>query len=253
MYWITSSSLLVAITSLLSTSIHYLPLTFFGVIMVYVAFTMLKLYTMYFNKPHRFLLNNVSDYWNSVIRLHLYLFITLMILMTFFVLSEFLSYFYGIKLPLKQVVMGMFRVFTISLILIYYLWSVWLKPYRNRKYGKRRAEVLCWGFILHHPWESLKFSLITLLVVVMAVRAYAIAALYVISPIFEGLSHYFGISFTLELSRITSVGTIIYDLFVLAAAFMLSNLCFFPIIYLLQRFISFIHPIKLRALSDAKT
>lgn len=252
MYWITGGSLLVAITSLLSISIHYLPISFFGVILIYVAFISFKLYTMYFTKPHRLELHNVNDFWDSIIRLHLYLFITLMILMVFFVLSEFLSYFYGIKLPLKQAVMALFRIFTVSLILIYYLWSTWLKPYRNRNYGRKRAEKLCLGFIIHHPWESLRFSVITLLMVLVAVRAYALTALYVLSPIFDGLSRFLAIKFSLELSRIHNTGSILYDLFVVAAAFMLSNLCFYPFIILSQKLITAIHPIKLKSLANAK-
>ncbi len=243
---------MVAITSLLSISIHYLPISFFGVILIYVAFISFKLYTMYFTKPHRLELHNVNDFWDSIIRLHLYLFITLMILMVFFVLSEFLSYILRDQAASETGSYGLVQDLHGFFDPLYYLWSTWLKPYRNRNYGRKRAEKLCLGFIIHHPWESLRFSVITLLMVLVAVRAYALTALYVLSPIFDGLSRFLAIKFSLELSRIHNTGSILYDLFVVAAAFMLSNLCFYPFIILSQKLITAIHPIKLKSLANAK-
>ena len=244
-YWISSSSILLALTTLLSVRVHFLPITFWGVLLIYVAFVMMKIYTMLFPSPSANNPGLISEFWNAVIKLHTRLFIVLIIVMVFFVLTEFLSYFYGIKIPVKQGIMLFFRLFTVLLIVVYYLPNMWLKPYRMRHYSKRRSELLCYSWLRRHPLEAIKYTAILFLVMLSAVRLYLVAIAYVYNPSLMALHEYLGINLQLELVPIIKLWSVFYNLFMLSAAFMLSNICFFPILILAQLLVDKLHPIKL--------
>ncbi len=185
-----------------------------------------------------------DGFWDSIINLHVRLFVVLLIVMVFFVLSEFLSYFYGIKLPVKHAVMLFFRLFTILLIIAYYIPYMWLKPYLERGYGKRRSEMLCYSWLIKHPLIAIKYSGLLFLIMIAAVRLYLLMINYVYSPLLLGILDLTGINVRLELIRIDQLWSVFYNLFILAAAFILSNVCFYPLIVLAQLLADKLHPIS---------
>lgn len=245
LYWVSSSSILLVLTSLLSTKIHFLPVAFYGVLLIYVGFVMMKIYTILFDEPHKRRPQYVSEFWESVIRLHGRLFVAVMIVMVFFVFSEFLSYFYGIKLPVKKAIMMAFRLFTIGLVIVYYIPSIWMKPYRLRLYSQKKSQLLCLGWMRKNPLQAVKYTLILVALLFTAARLYAIVVSYVLVPILMGLGNIFRFNIVLEFIAINGMWSMVYDLYILAAAFMLSNLCFYPIIALTQAWVMGLHPIKL--------
>ncbi len=246
LYWISSTSILLPFTSLLTLRIHYLPLTFFGVLLIYVCFMVLKIYTCLFPGPQKHHPKLKSEFYDLVIQLHLVLFVTVMILMVYYILSRFLSYFYSIDLPLKQGVMFLFRAFTVFLILYYYLKSMWLQPLRARKYSKKRCDILVTGWISKNIWAALKYTAMMSIVVFAAVKLYLLVIAYFITPVLSGLRHLLGLKLDIELIPISGIGSVFYNLFMLAAAFMLSNLLFYPIIVLSQKLNKSIHPMKIK-------
>lgn len=251
-YWISSSSIILALSTLLSVRVHYLPLTFWGVLLIYVAFMMMKIYTMVFDGPHQMNRHLLSQYWDAVIRLHLRLFVTIIVVMIFFVFAEFMSYFYGIKIPLKQGIMLFFRLFTILLIIAYYIPSMWLKPYRQRNYSKHRSELLCFAWLKKNPLSGLKYSAMLFLIMLAAVRVYVLAVSFIYKPLLLAVYDLLGVNLQVELIPISHLGSVFYNLFMLAAAFMLSNLCFFPILLLAQYLANALHPIKLIKVTHAE-
>jgi hypothetical protein len=251
-YLISTNSILSAFTSLLSLRIYYLPLSFFGVLFIYVGFMVLKIYTCLFRGPHKEYPLLMDEFYESVINLHLVLFITLMILMVYFVLTKFLAYFYAIELPLKQVIMFLFRAFTTLLILYFYLRSMWLSPLRKRGYGKRRSKFIVTGWVYKHPWEAVKYTVMMIVVVISAVRLYVLVIAYFLSPLISGLSSLLGWHLSLDLITVSGIGSVLYNLFMLAAAFALSNLLFYPIISLGQTLNNKMHPMKIKQVHYAK-
>jgi hypothetical protein len=251
-YWISSSSILWSLTSLLSLRIHYLPLTFFGVLFIYVGFMVLKIYTCLFRGPHKAYPQRMSEFYDSVIQLHLVLFVTIMTLMAYYVLSRFLSYFYAIEIPLKQGVMLLFRAFTTILILYYYLKSMWLKPLRDRNYSRNRAEFMTSGWAYKHPWAALKYTTMMIIVVLAAVRLYVIFIAYFVAPMLSGLTSVLGLKLNIELIPVSGIWSVLYNLFMLAAAFMLSNLFFYPIIMLGPQINNKLHPMKIKQVQNAQ-
>lgn len=247
-YWLSSSSIIWALTSLISTKVYYLPLTFWGVLFAYVGFVIMKIYTIMYDKPHKYYPHYLSDFIDEIIQLHVWLFITIMVLMVFFVLSEFLAYFYGIRWPLKHAVMLVFRLFTIFLIIAYYIPSMWLKPYRKRHYGTSRAQTLCWGWILRNPWISARYTLFLLVIMFSAVKLYQLEVVFLFNPLMLFITDVIGFNLQLELSPISNPGSVLYNLFMLSAAFLLSNLCFYPTIWLMQKMADGLHPIRVKQL-----
>jgi len=243
-YWLSSTGILVALSSLLSARIHYLPLTFWGVLLIYVAFIMIKIYTILFKGPHFASPHLISEYWDSVIRLHIRLFVVLIAVMVFFVFAEFMSYFYGIKIPLKHGIMIFFRLFTVILIIAYYIPAMWLKPYRERGYGRRRSEQYFFAWMKRNPLATVKYSGMLFLILLAAVRLYVLLIPYVYNPLIYAVNDFLIINLQLELAPINHLWSVFYDLFILSAAFMLSNLCFYPIMMLAQALANALHPIK---------
>ncbi len=246
LYWISSASILLPFTSLLSMSIHYLPLTFFGVLLIYVCFMVLKIYTCVFPGPHSHHPKLLDEFYELVIQLHLVLFVTIIVLMVYYILSRFLGYFYRIDLPLKQGVMFFFRAFTVLLILYYYLKSMWLKPLRARRYSQKRSLLLTIGWINRNPWAAVKYTVMMSVVVFAAVKLYLIAIAYFITPVLSGIRHLLGLKLDIELIPISGIFSVLANLFMLAAAFMLSNLLFYPIIVLSQKLNNSMHPMKIK-------
>jgi hypothetical protein len=252
-YWISSTSILWALSTLLSVRLHFLPISFMGILVIYISFIMMKIYTILYQGPHRDNPHLLSEYWDAIIRLHTRLFVVLLAAMIFFVFTEFMAYFYGIKIPLKQGIMLFFRLFTILLIIAYYIPAMWLKPYRKRRYGKRRSELLCYSWITKNPLQAVKYSGMLFLVMLAAVRIYVIVIAYIYNPLLFALNDFLGINLHVELMPISNIWTVFYNLFMLAVAFMLSNLCFFPIIKLAQLLADALHPIKLVKVNHAQS
>jgi hypothetical protein len=252
LYWISSTSILLPFTTLLSVRMHYLPLTFFGVLLIYVCFMVLKIYTCIFPGPHKHYPKLMDEFYNMVIQLHLVLFVTVLVLMVYYILSRFLGYFYRIDLPLKKAVMFFFRAYTVLLILYYYLKSMWLQPLRERKYSQKRSTLLVTGWISKNIWAAVKYTGMMAIVVFAAVKLYLIVISYFISPVMEGIRHLLGLKLDIELIPISGIGSVLYNLFMLAAAFMLSNLLFYPIVMLSHKLNKSMHPMKIKQVPDGQ-
>ncbi|MCB5254191.1 MAG: hypothetical protein RBR69_02630 [Candidatus Cloacimonadaceae bacterium] len=251
-YWISTTSILVPLTTLLSVRMHYLPLTFFGVFLVYVCFMVLKIYTCIFPGPHKLYPKLMDEFYDLVVQLHLVLFVTIIIIMVYYVLSRFLGYFYSIDLALKKGVLFFFRAFTVLLILYYYLKSMWLKPLRERNYSQKKSTLLVTGWISRNVWAAVKYTGMMSMVVFAAVKLYLIIIAYFLTPALSGLKEFLGLKLEIELIPIDGISSILYNLFMLAAAFMLSNLLFYPIIVLSQKLNNSMHPMKIKQVPYAQ-
>ena len=245
-YWLSSTSILWAFTGLMSFRIHLLPLSFFGILLIYVLFMILKIYTGLFPGPHKYYPRFMEEFYDSVIKLHVVLFITIIILMVFYVFTKFLAYFYAIDMPFKQGVMYLFRAYTIILILFFYVRAQWLRPLRMRRYSKKRSELLCMAWIYQHPWAAIKYTVTLLIAVYAAVKIYAFLILYLLSPLLSYLSAVLGLKLNIELIPVRGIYTVGYNVFMLSAAFMLSNLFFYPLIMLVQSVNNNLNPMKIK-------
>lgn len=252
-FWLSHESAMMSFTTLLGRRLHYLPLVFYFVLLVYVGFMVMKIYTGVFDGSGRQYQNRLEEFYDLVIRLHRYLFYTVIILMIFYVLTKFLSYFYGIELPLKKGLMYAFRLFTSSIILFYYVYTMWLKPYREQHYSTRHCQLKCYVWVVKHPFQAFKFTLIMLLIMSAIVRIYLLAISYVFIPLQDFFYGATGISLSIMLQPVNKISSVAINIFLLSAAFLLSNLLFYPFIYVGDRLSLALHPILREQRDHGKT
>ena len=138
-FWLSHESAMMSFTTLLGRRLHYLPLVFYFVLLVYVGFMVMKIYTGVFDGSGRQYQNRLEEFYDLVIRLHRYLFYTVIILMIFYVLTKFLSYFYSIELPLKEGCCTSGSLYRPSSCSIMY--TMWLKPYREQHYSTKHCQL----------------------------------------------------------------------------------------------------------------
>lgn len=244
-FWLNNEGLVQAFTSLIMVNIHYLPMVFYGVLFIYVGYMIMKVYTGIFDGPHHLYPERIDEFWELVIFLHLILFISLMVVMVFYVFSRFLDYFYGIEVHFKQGMMFAFKLFTMLLIIFYYVWKEWLKPILAH-YGGNSFEARKYfnAFREAHPIASLKYTIIIIVEMFAAIGVYLWAVYNILYPLQELIEKHSGFRLYFILVPITSFGSVFYNLFMLASAFMLSNLLFYPIIAFFKAITRNYHPMK---------
>ncbi|MDD4688067.1 MAG: hypothetical protein PHH38_08315 [Candidatus Cloacimonetes bacterium] len=251
-YWLSGSGLVWSFTSLLSMRIHFLPLVFFTVLFAYVCFMVLKIYTGVFVGPHKLQMERLSYFFELVIGLHYALFVAIIILMVFYVLSKFLAYYYGIELPIKEAIWFVFRAFTIILILYHYLKTIWIRPLQKASINIKRSERYCLAWIARYPWAAIKFTGIATILMLAAVRLYLIVIVLFLSPTLVYLQGITGLKLNIELLPVTGMASVFYNVFMLFAAFMLSNLIFYPIILLSNTLSERMNPISFKQVQHAQ-
>jgi len=100
---------------------------------------------------------------------------------------------------------------------------------------------------------ALKYSAILVVLIVLAVRMYQIVIYYILSPLLVYLTTLSGLKLNIELLPVSGVGSVFYNVFMLFAAFMLSNLLFYPIIHLAQMLVTPLHPMRLKEVTNAQS
>ncbi|MDY0151601.1 MAG: hypothetical protein RBS43_04955 [Candidatus Cloacimonas sp.] len=244
-YWIQSSTILSAATSLLSFRIHYFPLLAFLIVFSYTMFMSLKL-----NLFHQ---GAKAEFWETIIELHVSVMALILIALIVYAISGFVAYFYGITGTLKTTMYLLFKLYTALLIAYHYLLNVWLKPYYLRSYGRNRAYRALHSWVRINKLAFVRYSAFILVVVYAAVRLYLLLINYAIIPVMEGISAYTGLDLRLKLLPFMHVDDIFVNVGVLLLAFVLSNLLFYPLIYWIKQFIQMFNPIQLKAAQTKQT
>lgn len=252
-FWLSHESALASFSTLLMNRIHFLPLVFYFVLLMYVGFMVLKIYIGVFEGSMKQQKSRLEEFYNIVIKLHVYLFITLIVLMIFYVLTKFLSYFYGIELPLKQGVMYAFRLFTTSIILLFYVYTMWLKPFREQHYSTKHCQAKCYIWVMRNPFRAFMFTLIMLLSMVVMVKIYLLAVSYVFIPLMNSIFDVTDISLSIMLMPVNKISSVAVNVFLLTAAFLLSNLLFYPFMYVGDQLVLALHPIMKEQRDHGKT
>lgn len=234
-YWIQSDTILAAGTSLLSFRIHYFPLLAFLIILCYTAFMVLKLSLLHHGSR--------SEFWDSVIDLHVSVLALVLIALILYALSGFIAYFYGIRGTLKTTMYMLFKLFTASIILYHYFFHAWLLPYYKRGYGRKRSRLCLLAWLKKNRFSFVRHSGLLLVFAFAAVRIYQLAIHFIISPALEGFESFTGLDLRLKLYPFMHIDDIFANVGVILLAFVLSNLLFFPLVYALVRFSRKVNPI----------
>ncbi len=230
------------ISGLLTHRIHYLPLTVFLFLFLYVGFVILKrmsfdIGTVMEPKRARFV-------YEFIIELHKQLIVLFFALVSIFMLSSFLKYFYAIHMPLRYILLYVTQVYCVMLIIYHYLIHSWLKHYYMSGYSRKRA----WAGLLIYMRNDLKkftlYSLGLILMIIFSVYLYRAIILIVAAPILDLMSNTIGIPLRFHIGQSYSSVGVLHNVWVLFVAFLTSNLLFAPIVKTLHGFMQRLHPLN---------
>ncbi len=257
-WWIDSSSFWYAVTGLVTIKRHYFPLTIFLLLLFYIAFLILKNHSYIVGKDSLWNNPDRGDFFDAVIDIHATLMITLICFGLLYVFAAFMRYYYGITVHLRVIYPFAFRAFSILLILYYVVFYSWLKPYRIRNLSIKRARRLLQCYWRNHPLGFVSYVLNLVLIIIACSVVYHFLVKNLLLPCLPTqislkvkipllpLSLSTQISLRLFLMPLNNIYALLYDIFVFAVAFMLSNLLFSPFMAIFRHLADKIHPDTLR-------
>lgn len=241
--WIESFSLVEVVSSLLTNQVHYIPICMFLILFIYMMFILLK--------NHSYLMNPIATrqhdahlFREFAIDIHVKLMIVIISFMLMFVLVSFLKYFYGILLPIKRIFSMAVQILGTSLIMYYYVLHTWLQPLRSKGYSFNGSKLRVQVYARKHPVLFVRFTVFLIAVMVLASRIYTIVLPNFILPTLGIFSDIVDVHPHLSFYPLTSNLAVVYNVFILAAAFVVSNLFFIPLILPLRWLVRSLHPIQ---------
>ena len=222
-YLIETDSLLSAATSLLSFRIHYFPLLVFSIIFTFVLFMMLKIKLMQHVTK--------AEFVDIVIELNLSVMALVIIALIIYAVTDFLSYFYGIRGTIKSSMYMLFKLYTSLIIIHQFLFRVLLAPYYKRSYGRNRAIKAFKAWSRKNKLLLFRYGLIWVLIIIAATRFYQLLINLVFDPALNIINNLWGFDPRLRLYPFVHVDDIFLNTLICLFAFAISNLLFYPIVF----------------------
>ena len=232
--WLDPIELVQVVTELLTFKIHYLPLTIFLFLAVYVLFILAKYFV---SVPQ-----TKEEFKHFIIEFHKYLLICLLCFAILFLLAIFLKYFYGILISEKAIASLTARGLGIFAIMFCHLSHSWTEPWQNIGHSYSNAYARVWIFARHHPYRFHTFNLVHLFFILLFCKAYVNWQEFFYYPIFHAL----GIDFKINLISLDNTLTLSINVILVTVAALFSSLFFIPLAWLATQITRFLHPIKPR-------
>ncbi len=247
-YWIDTQSFLNASISLFTIQKYIMPLAVFLIVFIYVAFLVLKNYSALFSSQLPHPEAEKTSFNLRVIGLHKLLLLVMVVLGLIYLLAEFLKHFYGIALPLKIIYLVLARLLSVLLILGYSLHNSWTRPYRQQGMSIQKADVLLRKDYRENQGPYLLHAAAHFLL------AFIFSAVYnlIVLNLFYWIFQIIGVSPSLLFVSKSGYPSLFYNIWVLCAALMLSNLLFSPFVKLGVHISDKLHPQRFKAWLDAK-
>jgi hypothetical protein len=237
-WWMESNSFLKSITLLISYQKHYFPLCIFLLAFLYTLFLVLKNYSSVFSSVNPATQAEKRAMGKIVIKLHKTLLITLVCIGLVYVLSEFLRYYYGIRIPLKEINPYVFRAFSTFLILDYTMSNSWIKSFRSQGFSWEYSVKLVSVDFRKRTLPYVNHAFVYLLMMIVSSFVYYLIIIYILFPLLSLL----GIAPKLVLLSPVNFAALIYDVLIFGVAFMLSNLLYSPFVILVSHYAEYFHP-----------
>ncbi|HOZ00872.1 MAG TPA: hypothetical protein PLG20_03590 [Candidatus Syntrophosphaera sp.] len=237
-WWIDSDSFLLAVTGLLTNQRHYFPLCLFLLVIVYLAFLIVKNSSAIFKESELPSHAARRSFNNMVVEVHKILLITIVTAALIYAVAAFLHYYYNIRVPLKTIYPLLYQLFSVALILWYTLKNKWTKPLREAGKSMERAYRLVRRDLALRPREYLLHGLTLILMVMIGSYIYNLIVVYLLFPFFASKEA----GLKVILLEPATLPALLYDVFIFAVAFMLSNLLFSPFVRLITHFSDKLNP-----------
>jgi hypothetical protein len=236
--WVDTNSFLYAATGLLTTQKHFFPLAVFLLIFVFVIFLILKNVSGIFDAIYPLQEGDKSIFWQTVINLHKFLLIIIIAAALLYVVSVFLKYYYDIRVPLKSIYPIAIRFLGILLLLLYGLRFIWTKPFRENEFDMQEACGKLRNDYKAHRNLYAVHALFYILMVLVGAFIYNILVLDVLYRIFAWLNCSPNLYFTPP----ANILALLYNIFIIVIALLLSNLLFSPLVKAITHIAEKLHP-----------
>lgn len=235
-FWMNIESFEKAGIVLFTSHKYFFPLLIFLLVFIFMAFMVLKNFSELSDPRQKNSKAQNSSIARTIISLHKALLVVMFAVGLIYLVYAFLNHYYGISLPLSTIYIGLAKYVAVGLILIYALRNAWTHPYRENGLDIRRALVKVRSDFQAQPRP---FLLHAFSFIIMALLASAIHSRIVMSVIdfFIGRS-----SLSLHLANATGMLSLVYDVFLIFVALILSNLVFSPLVLLVNSLSSKIVP-----------
>ncbi len=230
------------ISGLLTHRIHYLPLTIFLFLLLYVIFVILKRISFDFELNAS--IRGKRTILNFVIELHKQLIILVFMLVMVFMLSAFLKYFYNIHIHIRYIFLYITQVFCVMMIVYHYIMNMWLKYYLKAGYSRKRAWACLLIFMRKDLGIFIRYSISLVLIMILSVYLYRALILLIIAPGLDLITGTTGLKLQFHVSQYIAGSVVLGNVWVLFVAFLTSNLLFSPIVKILHNLIQSYHPLK---------
>ena len=246
--WIDDLSFSFIMTGLLTVHKHFFPLFIFLLLLLYVFFLVLKSHSVYqYNYPDSSP-QEKSFCRKAVIDIHLGLLLVVISSGVLYMLAAFFSYYYHIKIPLKIIYPQSFRVLSALMVILLACLHYLMLPHRKAGASITRSYRNVIVGIRRQPWSYMLYSLAICLAAVLASFIFDYLVGQWIFPILLALN----LSPELIMLPVTGFLALLYDVAIMGAAFMLSNLLFSPLAFLIGNIADSLHPYNLKTHATKK-
>jgi len=247
--WIDDLSFSFVVTGLLTVYKHYFPLFIFLLVLLNVFFLILKSHSVYlYNYPDSSP-QEKRHFRKAVIDIHLGLLFVVIGSGVLYMLAAFFNYYYHIRIPLKAIYPYSFRLISALMIILLACLHYLMLPHRKAGASITRSHRNLIVGIRRQPWSYLLYSVVLCVSAVLASFIFDYLVGQWIFPILLA----FNLSPELIMLPVNGFPALLYDVAILGAAFMLSNLLFSPLALLIGNIADKLHPYNLKTHATQKS
>jgi hypothetical protein len=227
-FWLNINSFQYVSIGLFTSHKYYFPLLIFLVVFILVVLLILKNYSELSHPNQKLSQEQKNSIAHTIIGLHKILLVVMFAVGLIYLVYAFLNHYYGISLPLSTIYTSLARFVSVGLILGYALRNAWTSPHRENGMDVRRALVMVRKDFRSRPRPFLLHGFSFIIMALLACGIYNNIVMNVLD-FFIGRT-----GFSLHLAHATGLLPLIYDVFLLFVALLLSNLVFSPLVLLVN-------------------
>ena len=240
-FLIDDASLQLWFFGLFTRQLFYIPLVLFILLLLFlttliikqsVSLESMKLGTKECNKW-------LYDY---ILGIHELLLVVIFSFMIVYVLTAFLKYFYSIQFPLRYIYLKIFQFMTIGLILYVYLRNYWLKITLNTNHSRKRNTAMLLIYIRNNRRSFIIHTLYVLAMVLLSVHVFKWVVNLFLDPFVTELTKWIGIPMRFTVVKVVTTLDLLYNVYMLFCAFIISNLLYAPFVKLFHNLASHFRP-----------
>ncbi|MBM4403896.1 MAG: hypothetical protein FJ042_05880 [Candidatus Cloacimonetes bacterium] len=231
LFLIDDNSLRLWFLGLFTRQLFYIPLIMFLLLFLFLVFLIIK-QSVALEAFDLIPEQRTKWLYDYILGIHELLLVIIFSFMVVYVLTAFLRYFYSIQLPLHYIYLKIFQFMAIGLILYQHLRNYWLKHTMKSGRSPKRSIAVLLLYIRHHRREFYLHTLMLCGLILVSVHVYKWVVYLFLEPFAMYLDKLAGMPVRFTVARVRTPLDLLYNVFVLFCAYIVSNLLFAPVINL---------------------